>query len=52
MTDDEVQAAIALYEIELGVPVTDALWRSTDTLVEMVLSAFPSLRPGLSLEVL
>jgi uncharacterized NAD-dependent epimerase/dehydratase family protein len=44
MTDDDVTAAIALYEFELGIPATDALTRSPDTLVEMVLSAFPLLR--------
>ena len=40
MTDAEVSAAIALYEGELGIPVTDALTRSPLRLVEMVLSAF------------
>jgi uncharacterized NAD-dependent epimerase/dehydratase family protein len=44
MSDAEVTAAIASYEIELGIPATDALWRSTDALVEMVLRAFPVLR--------
>lgn len=46
MTDAEVTAAIVLYEIELGVPATDALTRSSDVLVEMVLKAFPKLRPS------
>lgn len=41
MTDAEVTAAIVLYELELGIPVTDALTRPVDALVEMVLSAFP-----------
>lgn len=40
MTDAEVNAAITLYERELGIPVTDALTRSPERLVEMVLSAF------------
>ncbi len=44
MTDSEVSAAIALYELELGIPATDALTRPTDRLVEMVLAAFPGLR--------
>ncbi|MEP1123172.1 MAG: DUF1611 domain-containing protein [Ilumatobacter sp.] len=44
MTDSEVSAAIALYELELGIPATDALTRPTDLLVEMVLAAFPELR--------
>ena len=43
MTEAEVSAAITLYERELGIPVTDALTRSRDRLVEMVLSAFPRL---------
>jgi len=43
MTDAEVTAAITLYELELGIPVTDALTRPTDLLVDMVLQAFPEL---------
>jgi uncharacterized NAD-dependent epimerase/dehydratase family protein len=43
MTDAEVTAAITLYEFELGLPVTDALTRSPDRLVSMVLKAFPGL---------
>jgi uncharacterized NAD-dependent epimerase/dehydratase family protein len=43
MTDAEVDAAIVLYECELGIPATDALTRSPERLVEMVLSAFPEL---------
>jgi uncharacterized NAD-dependent epimerase/dehydratase family protein len=43
MTDVEVSAAITLYELELGIPVTDALTRSPDRLVAMVLDAFPHL---------
>jgi uncharacterized NAD-dependent epimerase/dehydratase family protein len=46
MTDSEVSAAIALYERELGIPVTDALARSPDYLAAMVLSAFPGLKEG------
>ena len=44
MTDDEVSAAIALYEVELGIPATDALTRPTDRLVDMVVLAFPQLQ--------
>jgi uncharacterized NAD-dependent epimerase/dehydratase family protein len=44
MTDAEVSAAIALYELELGIPATDALTRPTDRLVAMVFAAFPGLR--------
>ncbi len=43
MTDAEVTEAITRYESELGIPVTDALTRSTDRLIGMVLSAFPEL---------
>jgi len=48
MTDAEISAAIALYELELGIPATDALTRSTDRLVDMVLLAFPELEPKLT----
>ena len=48
MTDAEVTAAIAMYEIELGVPATDALTRSPDRLVEMVAAAFPALQEKLA----
>lgn len=44
MTDSEVSAAIALYEVELGIPATDALTRPAERLVEMVSAAFPNLR--------
>ena len=44
MTDVEVDAAIALYESELGIPVTDALSRPPEHLVAMTLAAFPELR--------
>jgi uncharacterized NAD-dependent epimerase/dehydratase family protein len=43
MADDQVEEAISLYESELGIIATDALTRSPDRLVEMVLSAFPEL---------
>jgi uncharacterized NAD-dependent epimerase/dehydratase family protein len=43
MTDVEVDAAITLYEFELGIPATDALTRSPERLVEMILAAFPEL---------
>jgi uncharacterized NAD-dependent epimerase/dehydratase family protein len=41
MTDAEIDVAIARYESELGIPATDALARSPDRLVEMILLAFP-----------
>ena len=39
--------SIARYERELGIPATDALTRSPECLVEMVLSAFPELEEKL-----
>jgi Uncharacterized conserved protein len=48
MTDAEVTAAITLYEAELGIPATDALTRSPDRLVDMVVAAFPALQQKLS----
>ena len=50
MTDAEVSAAITLYECELGIPATDALTRSPDRLVEMVLAAFPELEEKLTVQ--
>ncbi len=47
MTDAEVSAAIILYELELGIPATDALTRPVDRLVDMVLHAFPELEAKL-----
>lgn len=41
MTEAEVSMAIADYEHELKIPVTDALTRPAELLVEMVFSAFP-----------
>ena len=49
MTDSEVDAAISLYEGELGIPATDALTRSPERLVEMVLAAFPELEESLTI---
>ena len=43
MSDADVSSAIDRYECELGLPASDALWRSPDRLVEMVVSAFPAL---------
>ena len=43
MSDPEVSSAILRYESELGIPATDALSRSPERLVEMVLGAFPKL---------
>jgi uncharacterized NAD-dependent epimerase/dehydratase family protein len=43
MTDAEVTAAAAGYEVELGVPATDPLWGDPAYLVTMVTDAFPAL---------
>ena len=43
MDDAELTAAIALYEAELAIPVTDAVSRPASRLVTMVLRAFPEL---------
>lgn len=45
MTDTEVDRAIDSLSLDLGIPVTDALTRSTTHLADMVLTAFPQLRP-------
>ena len=47
MTDAEVTNTIERYESELGIPATDALTRSPDRLVEMVLNVFPELESKL-----
>ncbi|MGA9278068.1 DUF1611 domain-containing protein [Ilumatobacter sp.] len=44
MSDSEVSAAIALYEVELGIPATDALTRPVEHLVDMVFAAFPDIQ--------
>ncbi len=44
MSDVEVTAAIVRYERELGIPATDALTRSPERLVDMVLAAFPEIK--------
>jgi uncharacterized NAD-dependent epimerase/dehydratase family protein len=44
MDDSELSAAIALHQSELAVPVTDAVSRPPEALVEMVMQAFPELR--------
>lgn len=43
MTDSEITAAITMYEIQLGIPATDALTRPTDRLLDMVFAEFPDL---------
>jgi len=48
MSDMDVSTAITVLELELGVPVTDALTRSPERLVDMVLSAFPKLEKVLN----
>ncbi len=51
MTELEITAAIERYGRELGIPVTDALSRSPEHLVEMVLGAFPELQEKLAVLV-
>ncbi len=48
MTSGEVDLAITRFADELGIPVTDALTRPSDHLVEMVVSSFPQLRKKLN----
>ena len=50
MSEVEIDAAIAGYAQDLGLPVTDALSRPAALLVNMVLAAFPALsaRPGVA----
>ncbi|MFY0610257.1 MAG: DUF1611 domain-containing protein [Hyphomicrobiaceae bacterium] len=48
MADDEVDAAISAYEGSLKMPATDALSRSPERLVEMVVAAYPELREKLN----
>jgi len=48
MTDAEVTEAIERYELEFGIPVTDALTRPPERLVDMVTRAFPELREKLT----
>jgi uncharacterized NAD-dependent epimerase/dehydratase family protein len=43
MSDADVDVAINRYEGELGIPVTDALTRSPERLVDMTINAFPQL---------
>ncbi|MBV1687742.1 DUF1611 domain-containing protein [Novosphingobium sp. G106] len=43
MSPAKIEIAINRYEKELGIPVTDALARSPDELVAMVLAAFPQI---------
>ena len=43
MDDAQLTAAMALYEAELGIPVTDAISRPAASLVAMVVRAFPEL---------
>ena len=46
MAPEEITASIDEHELELGLPATDPLSRPLDELADMVLAAFPALRPG------
>jgi uncharacterized NAD-dependent epimerase/dehydratase family protein len=48
MTDAEVDAAISAYEGALDIPATDALSRSPERLIEMVVATYPQLREKLN----
>ena len=48
MTDNEVDVAIATCESTLGIPATDALSRSPERLIDMVVAAYPELREKLN----
>lgn len=43
MDRTDVDAAILLYQVQLGLPVADALWSDPSQLVDMVTAAFPHL---------
>jgi uncharacterized NAD-dependent epimerase/dehydratase family protein len=48
MTEAEVDVAISIYELELGIPATDVLSRPSGRLVETVIAAFPDLEEKLT----
>jgi hypothetical protein len=48
MNDNEVNLIISSYEVEYNIPVTDAVSRAPETLVAMVLKAFPELQDCLN----
>ena len=52
MLDSEIGPNITDYQEKLGIPVTDALDRPVELLVEMVLASFPELREKLSVSTL
>jgi uncharacterized NAD-dependent epimerase/dehydratase family protein len=43
MSDEAIDEAIVSYQQELGIPVTDALTRPSEELLDMVCAAFPEL---------
>ena len=46
MTDEQITDVIDEYELDLGIPATDALARPIERLVDMVLQAYPALEPA------
>lgn len=52
MPDAEIDTFISEFKEKLGIPVTDALARPVDALVEMVLSSFPELERKLTVVTL
>lgn len=51
MSDDAISGAIIEFESELGIPVTDALGRPTEILVQMVVAAHPHLARKLTARI-
>lgn len=50
MTEADVTDTISQYEQDLCIPVTDALTRSPECLVKMVVAAFPNLKAKMPME--
>ena len=50
-TKDEYVSLVTTFEQDLGIPATDALTRSPDRLVDMVVLAFPALSEKVSATV-
>ena len=48
LSDEEIAESITQYEAELGLPVTDALTRPKELLLDMIIAAFPELDGSLT----
>jgi len=51
MSDVEIGTSMVQYQEQLGIPVTDALARPEELLVDMVLGSFPKLREKLTVSI-